>query len=255
MTITPPPSPDISAERWVFEKEVRLHELTLRERELLLKETELELKRKEMAASSWRSPLIVAILAGSIAAVGNAWVAFSNANSLRDLETQKAEQARLLEMIKTGDPDKAAVNLGFLIDAGLVADSGIKARVASYLKTRKPGTGAALEPTVPGSKLAPPIVENGRIYLLAGEKEKSIEFPRLKEELKSAGFGLVGARVKEDAGRPDHPEVRYFNASDKAQSEKIAEFMRFYLNTDNVVSKQYVDPTGKPGYIEIWLGR
>ena len=34
----------------------------------------------------------------------------------------RAEQARVLEMIKTGDADKAAGNLGFLLDAGLITE-------------------------------------------------------------------------------------------------------------------------------------
>lgn len=127
--------------------------------------------------------------------------------------------------------------------------------MTAYLKTRKPGTGASLESSASSPKLAAPSVDNARVYLLAGKRDKANDFPRLKEELKSAGFALVGARVKEDAGRPEHPEIRYFNASDKAQSEKIAEFMRFYLNTNNVVASKSDDPTAKTGYIEIWLGR
>ena len=41
----------------------------------------------------------------------------------RILEESKAEAARILEVIKTGNnSDKAAVNLKFLVDAGLISD-------------------------------------------------------------------------------------------------------------------------------------
>ena len=254
---TPAPSPpaDLGQERWDFEKTARLRELSLKEREQSTKEGELEIKRKDQALSQWRSPLIVGIFAAAIAAGGNAWVSYSNANSLRDLEALKAEQARLLEMIKTGDPDKAAENLRFLINAGLISDPSLRKSVVDFLATRKPGSGPALPSAATPPKLTAPIVENARVYLLAGAKARAAEFQGLKEALGLAGFSIVGARLKEDAGRPDHPEVRYFNTGDKEQAEKIAEFMRFRLNTKELLASEYKDPTAKPGYIEIWLGR
>jgi hypothetical protein len=245
----------LAQQRWDFEKAARLRELARAEREQATKEAELELKRRELAASQWRSPLVVGIFAAAIAAGGNAWVSYSNANSLRELEALKAEQARLLEMIKTGDPDKAAENLRFLINAGLIGDSSLRKSVVDFLATRKAGSGPVLPSPAQPPKLTAPIVDNARVYLLAGKKENAREFDRLKEELGLAGFSIVGARLKEDAGRPDHAEVRYFNAGDKEQSEKIAEFMRFRLNTKQLLASEYKDQTAKPGYIEIWLGR
>jgi hypothetical protein len=245
----------IDREKWEFEKAAKLRELAIAEREQTVKEGELEIKRKDQASSQWRSPLIVGIFAAAIAACGNAWVSYSNANALRDLEALKAEQTRLLEMIKTGDPDKAAENLRFLINAGLIADSSLRTSVTEFLAKRKPGSGPALPSPAQPPKLTAPIVDNARVYLLAGKKEKANDFQSLKEELGLAGFSIVGARLKEDAGRPDHPEVRYFNGGDKEQSEKIAEFMRFRLNTKELLASEYKDPTAKPGYIEIWLGR
>jgi hypothetical protein len=254
--VTPPPvETPLDREKWNFEMAARLRELDFTDRELVTKEGELEIKRKEQAASQWRNPLIVGIFAAAIAAGGNAWVSYSNANSLRDLEALKAEQARLLEMIKTGDPDKAAENLRFLINAGLIGDLTLRKSVTDFLATRMPGSGPVLPSPAQPPKLTAPIVENARVYLLAGKKERANEFQKLKDELGLAGFSIVGARLKEDAGRPDHPEVRYFNAGDKEQSEKIAEFMRFRLSTKQLLASEYKDPTVKPGYIEIWLGR
>ena len=45
-----------------------------------------------------KSPVVVAILAAAVAASGNAIVAYTNARSETNLEAQKAEQARILEI-------------------------------------------------------------------------------------------------------------------------------------------------------------
>lgn len=238
----------LELEKWKFE-------VASRERELSLKEGELALRRSEHESAQWRSPLVLGVFAAAIAAGGNAVVSYTNATAQRELENQKAEQARILEMIKTGDPDKAAENLRFLVDAGLVTDVPLKQRVSEFLAARKPGSGPTLPSAAAAPKLTSPIIENARVYLLAGKKEFVSTFPALREELGAAGFAIVGARFKEDSGRPDLPEVRYFNASDKEQAERIAEVMRFRLNTKALLASEYKDPTAKPGYIEIWLGR
>jgi hypothetical protein len=62
----------------------------------------------------------------------------------RDLEDRKAEQSRILEMVKIGDPDKAAANLDFLLKSGLISDPSRASKLESFLKTRQPGTGPYL---------------------------------------------------------------------------------------------------------------
>ncbi len=47
-------------------------------------------------------------------------------------------------MIKTGEPDKAASNLKFLIDTGLISNKELVAQIQGYLSTRQPGTGPFL---------------------------------------------------------------------------------------------------------------
>jgi len=130
-------------------------ERAFREREVLVKEAELSLKRQEQAASQWRSPLVVAVLAAALAAAGNAAVSFLNGKFQRELEAQKSEQARILEMIKTGDPDRAAENLGFLVNVGLIADSKLQDRINDVLTTRKPGSGPTLPSTLSGGVVLP----------------------------------------------------------------------------------------------------
>src|SRR5260370_15020152 len=61
-----------------FDREKWEIERGFRERELAVKEGELQLRRKEQSGSSWRNPLVVAILAAAAAAAGNAVVAVVN---------------------------------------------------------------------------------------------------------------------------------------------------------------------------------
>ncbi|SAL88769.1 hypothetical protein AWB74_08722 [Caballeronia arvi] len=129
------PSDDLA--KWQAEK-------AFREREVAVKEKELTIKEAENAASKWRNPLVVAIFAAAVAAAGNAVVALTNGIFQRQLETQTSEHSRILEMIKTGDPDKAATNLKFLLDAGLVADPDNYRKLKAFLDTRKAGSGPTL---------------------------------------------------------------------------------------------------------------
>lgn len=144
------PSPDsLEREKWEAEKAFREREVVVKERQLAADETELELKRTELASSSWRNPLVVAIIAATVAATGNAVVSVLNGSSQRNLEEQKSEQARILEMIKTGSADKAAENLKFLLEAGLIADSVRAEKIREFLSNREPGKG----PTLPTGAL------------------------------------------------------------------------------------------------------
>jgi hypothetical protein len=47
-------------------------------------------------------------------------------------------------MIKTNDPDKAAENLKFLVESGLIADDILNVKIRKFLADRKPGTGPFL---------------------------------------------------------------------------------------------------------------
>jgi hypothetical protein len=56
----------------------------LLEREQANKDAELELKRQEQASSKWWNPLVVAILAAALAALGNAIVTVINGRLQRE---------------------------------------------------------------------------------------------------------------------------------------------------------------------------
>src|SRR3569833_2569545 len=122
---------------------------------LFLREREVEIRQKEVASSGWRSPLVVAIMAATLAGIGNASVALVNgyfqrnlesdkANQARNLELMKTEQARILEKIKTGEEEKAASNLSFLLKSHLITNEKTRADLIQYLNTRAPGTGPVL---------------------------------------------------------------------------------------------------------------
>jgi hypothetical protein len=135
-------------------------EYQLKARELDLKQREFDFKQKEQQPSNWSNPLVVAILAAAIAGLSNALVAMINGRLQRQIEQSKAaeslrieesrsEAGRILEMIKTGEPDKAAGNLKFLIDTGLISNEERVSQIQHYLSTRQPGTGPFL-PTADG---------------------------------------------------------------------------------------------------------
>ena len=143
------------SEKWQQERDLRERELSLKERAQKVSEDDFQVRKEELARARWRSPLVVAIFAAAIAALGNAVVAFVNGREGQTLEDNRAESARILEMIKTGDADKAAENLRFLADAGLVADPNRLAAIRRFLANRSPGQGPSLPPSSSTSGLQP----------------------------------------------------------------------------------------------------
>ncbi len=131
-----------------------------------LKERELDIKQREVDKSVWSNPLFLALCAAVITAIVSILVAWFNnesqlaleskkadqariaasENSKRqyELELVKAEQGRILEAIRTGNPDKAAENLQFMLDVGLIATPGLTEKLRSVLSMRKPRTGPSL---------------------------------------------------------------------------------------------------------------
>lgn len=111
--------------------------------------------------------LAIAIWAASIAVLGNAFVAYINGNNMISLEktkmqnqlildSSKAEADRILAMIKTDDPDRAAQNLKFLLETALIDDPDTAVGLIRYLERRRPGQGISLPATAaPARNTAP----------------------------------------------------------------------------------------------------
>lgn len=98
-----------------------------------LREAELDQKRAERR-SPWTSPIIVAVIAAGAAATGNIFVTRENGRAQQELERVKAEQALIIEAIKTGGNTEAATaNLQFLTEVGLVTDKQRAEAIRSYI--------------------------------------------------------------------------------------------------------------------------
>jgi hypothetical protein len=138
-----PKEMEFEREKWRDEVELRKEELAIKKREQDNKDGQLDLQRKAQTQSKWINPLVVAIIAAALAGVANVIVTAINGKLQRDnenaraegqrrIEAQKAEAARILEMIKTGDRASAGTNLQFLIETGLVTDKDLAKRVEQY---------------------------------------------------------------------------------------------------------------------------
>jgi hypothetical protein len=152
-----PPPPEVASDpRLQFEREKWQEERQLRERELAVKEAD--------RPSPWRSPLIITIAAAAAAAAGNLIVSGTNASSQVRLERVKAEQNLIIEAIKTGgDVEKAAANLGFLVNTRLVTDQERAVAIRQYLTQNRnrpellPSLPSVGQTQPPASRLRPPV--------------------------------------------------------------------------------------------------
>jgi hypothetical protein len=178
-----------------FEREKWQADVRLRERELDLRDRQVQADIIERRRTRWTNPLVLAVLAAALAAGGNAAVALINGilqRSLEDsrstaqnklekekadaqqaLEESKAEAARILEVIKTNDPDKAATNLRFLLDTGMIGSENRRRDLSAFLKARPQGQGPALAapgpftPTVTTLPRAPRVSDPTKTGFLA----------------------------------------------------------------------------------------
>jgi GH24 family phage-related lysozyme (muramidase) len=223
MTEPHPPNdqPSLEREKW-------LADVTFREREIALKEkthdvtlAELRLKQAEQAASRWKSPLVVAIFAAAIAGASNALLSYLSSESQVKLESQKSEQLRILEMIKTGDPDKAAENLRFLLEAGLIRDASLRRDLHDYLNKRKPGVGPSLPTTgftpkdasqllsrFEGTFLRPYRDSTGQLYIGSGHRLTDTEMARGTIQIDGEEIPFVNGLTEDQAKRLLEQDLR-----------------------------------------------
>jgi hypothetical protein len=228
------------------------------EKELKLKE--LEILKKQAAGAQWTVPIVVALIGGILGLWSNFWSSQQNLNLEKErqkenliLEQEKQKGNLILEAIKTGQTKTAAANLIFLDNSGLIDLTDAQRKPLEDIAGKNP------LPSLPQAGFfTTPIVPNARVYLLAGSSEKIKLFYKLRTELVNAGFIISGENSIDDPERPTQAEVRYFNDSDRAQAEIIAESIRFNSKEPALVTitaKKYKDSSAKPGYIEIWVGK
>ena len=78
-------------------------------------------KRSASEKSSSLGPILIAVWTAAIAAIGNGVVSWFNGQQMHRLENAKAQSAVILEVVKTNSPDKAANNLAFLVEIGVIS--------------------------------------------------------------------------------------------------------------------------------------
>ena len=105
-------------------------------------------------------------------------------------------------------------------------------------------------------KFDTPIIMNPRIYLLAGPRSgREPLFSSYWQALESVGFQVLGAKLKDDSGRPGFEEVRFFHPEDEAQAAVLANVVGANLSKPDIKAVRYSDTKAKPGYIELWFGK
>lgn len=112
-------------------------ETELRRREITIAESRLKADNLRNILIGALVPLVVALMTGL--------PAYLNAANQQALQRASFEAQLITDSVRTGDPDQAAVNLGFLVQSGLLAGETGE-RVARYLAERRPGTGRMLPP-------------------------------------------------------------------------------------------------------------
>jgi len=128
---------------------VEQQKLKLEQQKLSLERQHLTLASKESERSAWRHPIFLATVAATVGLLGNAVTGVVNGRSQHNLEEQKAESQRIESALRTGldNPDKAAENLSFLADVGLL-DFHAKG-IRDYLAQRRTGHGPSLSLPTP----------------------------------------------------------------------------------------------------------
>jgi hypothetical protein len=178
-----------------FEQTKWEEEKALRNRELEIREKEAQATIKAQETSRWTNPLVLAVLAATLAGIGNLAVAWktgsdqfdltkSKNNEEREIEETKAESARILEVVKVSDPDRAAQNLAFLLDSGLITNEARIAKLTAYLQKRKGGQGVGIQ--VAAASTLPPASgpNNGKPENPDAEKPQP---PQIATETSDAG--------------------------------------------------------------------
>jgi hypothetical protein len=223
----------------------------LKEREFLFKEKELVLKNKELEAKIklekrglwFTSPLLIGGITAISGLIGTGIGAILQSYTNSTLERQKFEFTLIQKALQAPTQDEAAKQLLFLVNSGVIIslDGGKIRNIAENNPSQLPSL--------------VPIVPNARVFLLTGTNSKTKIFSDFQFMLIKAGFSVLGAKQIEDDSRPNEPEVRYFNPSDEQQADIVVKFVRSRLSNQAIIAKYYNDPSSKPGYVEIWLGR
>ncbi|WDZ99969.1 hypothetical protein [Mucilaginibacter sp. SJ] len=199
--------------------------------------------------------ILILVIPGVLALVGTLLGGMLQGYWNSELSRQKYQSDLVLKALESNSAEERLQTLKLLVHTNLIKESSVRDSIVNYIiqKQKDPSSIPQIKPATSVS-LDAPIVDNARVYLLAGNKKLTNKFNDIEQQLTNAGFKVMGARNIFDVGRPDSTEVRYFNADDQLQANKVSEFLHFKYG-QSYVAKYYKDNKAKSGYIEIWLGR
>ncbi len=123
-------------ERWLKECEFREREIELRAREVSVKKDELEVKRSEQRRGVVTNPFTLALVAATVAALANIFVATHNGYEQRILEQSQAEHKRIVSAI-AGDEKTATDKLRFLLNTHLIEDETTRKYISNYIDSQE----------------------------------------------------------------------------------------------------------------------
>jgi hypothetical protein len=143
-------------------------DIELKKIQLELAKVDLEAKRLDLSkrpgplSNALSNPVVVAAAIAALVTVSTGVMSYVVSGHQKQIETQKAvadqhlqqlkaESDMILQVVKTNNPDQAATNLQFLVDAGLVPLTELK--LVQYLGSRLPHTGKFLP--IPDGQSAP----------------------------------------------------------------------------------------------------
>lgn len=109
-----------------------------------LKLKEMEIRSKQgLLKGLLTNPILIGAFLTAYVTIASSYFTWVNSRAQTKLEEAKFESSVILEVIKSSDPDKAAVNLEFLRDTGILPEY-LSFQLKKYLNQRVPHTGASL---------------------------------------------------------------------------------------------------------------
>jgi hypothetical protein len=199
------------------------------------------------------SGILTAMIAGLAALAGTIGGTWIKKDTDIELARQKFYSDLVMKSLEQKTGQERIEMLKMLTKTHLISDAEVRKGIESYADSTKPENVPQVVPS--GTNPPVPIVPDARVFLLAGSPQKAATFNSVKNELATAKYRVMDAKVLVDPGRPDSSEIRYFNIQDQTQAEQLAEYMNFKDSKNPFPAKRYQDSTAKPGYIEIWFGR
>jgi hypothetical protein len=189
------------------EDRIKQSELRLKELEIRLKESELASKR-----SFTFSPLAATVVAAFLGVLGTLVASIVQGRNNTVLERQKAESGLIAKLLETGDAQKAAENISFLIDAGIITEYDRK-RLLRAIKQHNPVLPSqgpeTFEPTPSGFQLSTLIPAPIR-----GELTKS--YSSFRSYLEGIGFSFPAHEPKITTNvPPDQKNNAYYMVNER----------------------------------------